>query len=269
MMEQHEGNRERDKRPIHPPDPFHRRILASCRFSDMNRPNGKSLASAWMAGPACLTEVCGVHRRARIVRWKNIVYAMARSAIRNGLRTGSRRQPVKAVRECGHTVGWKVVASFDPFVAMAPPAGKDRNARGVNRRQWIPRGENGMLPMTIGAHWRVGSALCRGFSVNGLVIDFLDSSVAGAAGCRNVPMICLGKRIASGKNTMAGMAIRAGWRGRIAGRECASMHAEPKRFHGMCEGDFVPGEKIRIGMTGSTCVRKILFGHRRERVADA
>jgi hypothetical protein len=139
MMKKHECDRKRDENPIHPSDPFHCGVFTSCRSPNVDRPDSKCLTRARVSGPAGVTEICGIHGGTWIVRRKNIVNAMARSAIRDGLRSGTGRKPMKAVCESWHAVGWQVVASFYPFVAVAPPAGNDRNARGIYRREWITR----------------------------------------------------------------------------------------------------------------------------------
>src|SRR5579862_9631964 len=143
----------------------------------MDRPDGEGLSCARMAVSAGMGKVGGVDRGSRIARRENIVDPVAGSAVCDGLRTGARRESVKAVRERGHAVGGKVVASFDPRVAVAAPARRDGNARGVYRRLRIRGRENGMFPMAIGAHGSVGSALRCRFAVDGLVIHLLDLRV--------------------------------------------------------------------------------------------
>ena len=63
------------------------------------------------------------------------------------------------------------------------------------------------------------------------------------------------------------MAIRAGRRGRIAGRQSAAMDAEPESFDRMGKGNLILGEKIRVRMAGSASIRQILFRYGRVRIA--
>src|SRR5258708_6739735 len=93
-----------------------------------------------MALTASLCKIRRVHRRPRIVRTKNVVNAVAGSAIRSGQRAFALSQAVKALGVGGNTVGGKVVppwqsvqsgASWTPAL-MAWPCTLSRNVLAIS-----------------------------------------------------------------------------------------------------------------------------------------
>ena len=170
---------------------------------------------------------------------------------------------MKTVSEGRHAVSRKIVTSGDSLITMAASAGQNGNARGIDRGLRIPGRQNGVLPVTVRAHRSIGRALRNGFAMNGFVIYVFNFAVTSAAGCGNVPVVGPGTGIASGKDGVTGMTIRTGWRVLIARRQSAAVDAEPVSFHRMSEGNFIPGEKLRIGVASRASPWQILLRHGR------
>ena len=63
------------------------------------------------------------------------------------------------------------------------------------------------------------------------------------------------------------MTIRAGCGSLVSIHERPSVNALPVELDGMCEGDFVPREKLLVAMAGGTSIGQIFLGYGRSGIA--
>lgn len=96
-----------------------------------------------------------------------------------------------------------------------------------------------MLTVAVAAHWSAGFARLHGFSVHAGKIGLGDVGMALPTGGGDIEVIDFGAGVLRGQYAVATMTIGAGCGSAVSIRDCASMHALPVKFHGMCEWNLV------------------------------
>jgi hypothetical protein len=140
------------------------------------------LADARMALAAGFSEVCGVHRRARIARPQDRMDAMAGSAVGGGQRAFAHSQAVEAVSVGWQAIGGQIVEPGHTGIGVASSAGLRGDVCRVQRGHGVTRFKNQLFPVAIGAVRCVAHTRFQRFAVDTFVElpgDFIVTPGAG------------------------------------------------------------------------------------------
>src|SRR5689334_14764361 len=154
-----------------------------------------------MALPASLREVGGVDHGARVARRENVMYTMARAAVRRGKRSLAQRQAVIAVRVGRHAIRWKPISRSEPGVSMASRASLRGNVCRTECRCRIFGIQNQMLAVAVRAIRRITRAVPQRCAVHTFVELSGDLFVTLGASSNDVPVADFRLRLPRGQNS--------------------------------------------------------------------
>lgn len=164
VVEEHEpdneGNQEQIELPGIPGLPGF-----SAAFGHMDGADGEAGAGAGVALAASLGEVLGVDGGLGVRGRKNLVEAVTRGAVGDGLGAGAGGEAVKGGAKGGDAVRGHAETASEAKVAVAAAAGL-ADGGAVDGGAVCFRTKDGVLAMAIGANRRFGDARGAGFAVN-------------------------------------------------------------------------------------------------------
>ena len=200
----------------------------------------------------------------RVARGQDFVHPVATGAIGNRLRPGLSRQAVVAVLVTGDAVGRKVEPPVELRVAVTARAGGGGHVGHEDGRGGIPRGQNVVLAMAVGAGGRRPHPSRHRAAVDALLILSERLAVTVAAGCTHVSFGDRRAGIGGRQDIVRAVTI-------VASRSLLSLGDGPRVYarlvglHRPCRGKQVLSRQLGVGVAAGAGRGQVLGVDRRVR----